>query len=127
MADNFYKDFSKYQGERSIHEATGAGRGYAVAGGVASAVEQCIRAYYPDVDVNIQHAEGLSDCKKILLLAKLGKLDGCLIEGMACPGGCIAGAGTNIAVEKAAKEVQKFVENSTKKLPQKDLYEIDLP
>ena len=120
-------DFSKYQGERSIHEATGAGRGYAVAGGVASAVEQCIRAYYPDVDVNIQHAEGLSDCKKILLLAKLGKLDGCLIEGIACPGGCIGAAGTKIAVEQAAKEVQKFVENSTKKLPQKDLYEIDLP
>lgn len=120
-------DFSKYQGERSIHEATGAGRGYAVAGGVASAVEKCVRAYYPDVDVKIEHAEGLSDCKKILLLAKAGKLDGCLIEGMGCPGGCIAGAGTNVAIEKAALAVKKFVENSSRGLPEKDLYEIDLP
>ena len=46
---------------------------------------------------------------------------------MGCPGGCIAGAGTNISVEKAQKEVQKFVENSTKRLPPKDLYEIELP
>jgi [FeFe] hydrogenase (group B1/B3) len=120
-------DFSKYVGERSLHEATGAGRGYAVAGGVASAIEQCIHEYYPNVDVKIEHAEGLADCKKVLLLAKAGKLDGCLIEGMGCPGGCIAGAGTNVSIEKAAAEVKKFVENSSKKLPAKDLYEIDLP
>ncbi len=120
-------DFSKYQNERSIHEATGAGRGYAVAGGVASAIEKCVKAYYPNVEVKIEHAEGLENCKKMLLLAGLGKKDGCLIEGMGCPGGCIAGAGTNISVEKAAAEVQKFVENSTKPLPAKDLYEIELP
>ena len=120
-------DFSKYQNEHSIHEATGAGRGYAVAGGVALAIEKCVKAYYPNVEVKIEHAEGLENCKKMLLLAGLGKKDGCLIEGMGCPGGCIAGAGTNISVEKAAAEVQKFVENSTKPLPAKDLYEIELP
>lgn len=120
-------DFSKYQGERSIHEATGVGRGYAVAGGVASAIEKCIRAYYPDVDVKIEHAEGLEECKKMLLLAKAGKKNGCLIEGMGCPGGCVAGAGTNISVEKANREVTKFVENSSKPLPAKNLYEIELP
>jgi iron only hydrogenase large subunit-like protein len=120
-------DFTKYKGERSIHEATGAGRGYAVTGGVASAVEQCIKEYYPGVEVNIEHAEGLAECKKMLLLAKMGKKDGCLIEGMGCPGGCIAGAGTNISIEKASAEVKKFVENSTKALPAKDLYEIELP
>ena len=120
-------DFSKYIGERSIHEATGAGRGYAVAGGVASAIEKCVQAYYPDVEVKIEHAEGLEECTNMRLLAKLGKKNGCLIEGMGCPGGCIAGAGTNIAVEKAAAEVKKFVENSSKPLPAKDLYEIELP
>ena len=120
-------DFSKYVGERSIHEATGAGRGYAVAGGVASAIERCVQAYYPDVEVKIEHAEGLEECKKMLLLAKAGKKEGCLIEGMACPGGCVAGAGTNIAIEKAAAEVKKLVQNSSKPLPAKDLYEIELP
>jgi len=120
-------DFSKYHAERNIHEATGAGRGYAVAGGVASAIEKCIHEYYPGVEVKIEHAEGLEDCRKMLLLAKAGKKNGCLIEGMGCPGGCIAGAGTNVSIEKAAAAVKKLVEGSTKPLPPKDLYEIDLP
>ncbi len=120
-------DFSTYDKEEPIHDASAAGRGYAVAGGVASAVESCVREYYPDVEVKIEHAEGLTDCKKILLLAKAGKMNGCLIEGMACPGGCVAGAGVNLPVAKGASEVKKFVNESTKKLPNKDLYEINLP
>ena len=120
-------DFKMYNKEDPIHDATGAGRGYAVAGGVAAAVEACVREYYPGVEVKIEHAEGLDACKKILMLAKAGKKNGCLIEGMGCPGGCVAGAGTNISIEKAAAEVKKFVDGSTKKLPEKDLYEIQLP
>jgi len=120
-------DFGTYEKEEPIHDATGAGRGYAVAGGVASAIEACVRQYYPDVEVKIEHAEGLSECRKMLLLAKLGKKNGCLIEGMGCPGGCVAGAGVNVPVEKGAAEVKKFVEDSTKKMPEKDLYEIQLP
>ena len=54
-------------------DATGAGRGYAVAGGVAQAIEKCLEAYYPDIQVNIKHAEGLAECRKILNLAKAGK------------------------------------------------------
>ena len=44
-------------------------------------------------------------------------MNGCLIEGMACPGGCIAGAGTNIALPQAVKEVTKFKESAEKSLP----------
>ena len=120
-------DFEKYRGEKSIHEATGAGRGYAIAGGVASAIEKCVKEYYPGVEVKIEHAEGLEECKKMLLLAKAGKKNGCLIEGMGCPGGCVAGAGTNISIAKATSEVEKVVNTSTKPLPPKELYEIDLP
>lgn len=103
-----------------LEGATGAGRGYGVAGGVASAIERCIHEYYPDVDVHIEHAEGLNDCKKMLMLAKAGKKNGCLIEGMACPGGCIAGAGTNVDLNVAAKALQGFVEEADKELPDFD-------
>ena len=120
-------DFNNYQGQKSIHQATGAGRGYAISGGVANAIEKCVKEYYPGVEVKIEHAEGLAECKKMLLLAKAGKKNGCLIEGMGCPGGCVAGAGTNVSIEKATNEVKKVVETSSKPLPAKDLYEIELP
>ncbi len=100
-----------------MQDATAAGRGYGVAGGVASAIEECINKYYPGTEVKIEHAESLAECKKMLLLAKAGKKNGCLIEGMACPGGCIAGAGTNIALPQAMKEVNKFKDAAEKKLP----------
>ena len=99
-------------------DATALGRGYGVAGGVASAIEECIKTYYPGTAVHIEHAEGLDECKKMLLLAKAGRKNGCLIEGMACPGGCIAGAGTNIAIPQAQKEVAKFKNDAMKKIPE---------
>ena len=54
----------------------------------------------------------------MLLLAKAGKKNGCLIEGMACPGGCIAGAGTNIAIPQAVKEVNAFKKSAAQEIPE---------
>lgn len=110
----------------SLHDATAAGRGYAVSGGVAGAIEECLKEYYPDVTPKIVHAEGLAECKKTLALAKAGKMNGCLIEGMGCPGGCIAGAGTNLALNKASSKIKWYKSVSTKKLPPKELAEIEL-
>ncbi len=97
--------------------STAAGRGYAVSGGVASAVKACINEYYPDVEVKVEHAEGLAECKKMLTLAKAGKKNGCLIEGMGCPGGCVAGAGTNIPINKASVAVHNFAKGTKKAIP----------
>ena len=72
------------------------------------------------MDVNIEHAESLTECKKMLMLAKVGKKNGCLIEGMACPGGCVAGAGTNIAIPQATKAVNTFKAESDVKIPSMD-------
>ncbi len=119
-------DLTQFEGDSSLHDATGAGRGYAVAGGVADAIAACLKEYYPDIPVHIEHAEGLTDCKKILALAKAGKMNGCLIEGMGCPGGCMAGAGTNEPPKKTSRLLKKFVASSTHKLPDKELEEIQL-
>ena len=119
-------DPNQTEGESSMHDATAAGRGYACAGGVADAIEKCVHEYYPDVDVKIEHAEGLAECKKMLMLAKAGKMNGCMIEGMGCPGGCIAGAGTILPIPKAKQEIEKIKKASTKQLPPKELREIEL-
>ena len=126
MFDGFGIDLESYEAESSLHDATAAGRGYAVAGGVAQAIEDCIKEYYPDETVDIRHAEGLDECKKLLTLAKAGKLNGCMIEGMGCPGGCVAGAGTLLPIEKARTNVKTHVSHSSKLLPPKELEEIEL-
>ena len=105
-------------------KATGAGRGYACAGGVASAIERCIAEYHPDVQVKIQHAEGLTECKKVLTLAKAGKLNGYLIEGMGCPGGCVAGVGTIIPPERAKIIVEQTVKQSETGVPPKEMQDL---
>lgn len=102
-------------------EATGAGRGYACAGGVSSAIEKCINEYYPGTQVKIAHAEGLADCRKALMLAKAGKYNGYMVEGMGCPGGCVAGVGTIIPPERAKVAVEQIVKGSSAAVPDKDL------
>lgn len=119
-------DPNKMEGDDAMHDATAAGRGYACAGGVAGAIEQCINEYYPGVEVKIEHADGLAECKKALMLAKAGKKNGCMIEGMGCPGGCVAGAGTIIPINKAQQEVKKIQAESSRKIPPKELSEIEL-
>ncbi len=37
------------------------------------------------MDVKIASAQGLAECKKLLMLAKAGKYNGYLLEGMGCP------------------------------------------
>lgn len=102
-------DLKTIEPDEELKNGTGLGRGFAAAGGVALAVEDVIRKLRPDAEVKIQRADGLRECRKLLTLARAGKLDGYLLEGMACPGGCIAGAGTIIAPEQAAKKLKEHI------------------
>ncbi len=98
-------------------KGTAAGRGFAVAGGVAQAVVDIIHEQHPDMEIKVANAQGLKDCKKLMTMAKAGKYDGYLLEGMACPGGCVAGAGTILSVEQGTKAVALFQKLSAKKNP----------
>ena len=84
------------------------GRGFAVGGGVAAAVVEAIKHIDPDREVKIQYGDGLRECRKMLTLAKAGKYNGYLLEGMACPGGCVAGAGTLLPVDLATKVIGRY-------------------
>ena len=92
----------------ALNEGTAAGRGFAVSGGVAGAVTDVIHQAHPDLEIKTARAEGLRECRKLMLMAKAGKYDGYLLEGMACPGGCVAGAGTLLPVELAANVVGRY-------------------
>lgn len=105
-----------------LTEGTGSGRGFAVSGGVAQAVKDQILKDHPDMEVKIQAAEGLKNCKTMLMMAKAGRLNGYLLEGMACPGGCVAGAGTLQPVMKSSAAVKKYVNEADKKISSESAY-----
>ncbi|MDI9521353.1 MAG: 4Fe-4S dicluster domain-containing protein [Bacillota bacterium] len=88
------------------------GRNYAVAGGVAAGVVNVIKKLDPGREVPVMKADGLSECRKMLTLAKAGKAKGHLLEGMACPGGCVGGPGTLAVITRAGKSVAAFAETS---------------
>ena len=94
--------------DKDFEAGTGAGRGFAVVGGVAAAVAEYIKEIRPGTEVKLEFGDGLRECRKMLLMAKAGKRDGYLLEGMACPGGCVAGAGTIQPVKQSAVSVEKF-------------------
>ena len=98
---------------KSDFEAASAdGRNFAVAGGVANAVVNAIHARYPDREVKVANAEGLENCRQMMKDAIKGKYPGYLLEGMACPGGCVAGAGTLVAIKKSAAAVRRYAKRS---------------
>ena len=110
-------DFETIPESDVLNEGTAAGRGFAVSGGVAKAVEDIIHQTNPEVEVKTARAEGLRECRKLMTLAKAGKYNGYLLEGMACPGGCVAGAGTVLPVELATKVVGRYQSEAKRESP----------
>ena len=106
-------DFDSLEEMEPMHGASADGRGFAVGGGVAHAVAEYIKENYPDMEIKMERADGLDNCRKLLTLAKAGKYNGYLLEGMACPGGCIAGAGTVMPIDKTAKAIKVHQNVST--------------
>ena len=84
-----------------VNDASTDGRNFAVAGGVAKSVVDVIHQRFPDKEIKVVNAEGLRECRKMMTMAKTGKYNGYLLEGMACPGGCVAGAGTMQPIKKS--------------------------
>ena len=94
--------------EDNFMQGTGAGRGFAVTGGVADAVVKAAATIAPEREVPVEYADGLRNCKKMLAMARAGKYNGYLLEGMGCPGGCVAGAGTITPVAKSSAAVKRY-------------------
>ena len=115
-------DFETIEGTTPLNEGTAAGRGFAVAGGVAGAVANLIHQTDPEAEVQTARAEGLRECRKLMTLAKAGKYNGYLLEGMACPGGCVAGAGTLLSVEQATKVVGRYQQEADASSPLESKY-----
>ena len=75
----------------SYQEASVFGKRFANAGGVTAAVVESMKEMNAECDAKVCKANGAAECKKALLLMKVGKLPEDFIEGMVCDGGCVGG------------------------------------
>lgn len=78
-------DFSQIPDQEAQYAASAPGVGFAASGGVAKAVEEVIEKLEPGRQVKTVYAEGLRECRQMLRMARTGKYNGYLLEGMACP------------------------------------------
>lgn len=72
-------------------EASIYGKRFGNGGGVTAAVVKCLEEMGENTDINVMKCSGGAECKKALLLLKLGKLPADFVEGMICQGGCVGG------------------------------------
>ncbi len=95
--------------EGVLDNASYFGRIFARSGGLADAVRQALKEQgLEDFPYNPVSCDGIEACRVALLKAKKGVLPNNFIEGMACIGGCIGGAGCLTHEEKNKKDVDQY-------------------
>ena len=77
--------------ENTYQESSVFGKRFGNSGGVTAAVLESLKESGSDADIKVCRANGAAECKKALLLLKVGRLQEDFIEGMACEGGCVGG------------------------------------
>ena len=94
--------------EGVLDNASYYGRIFARCGGLSDAVAEGLKEQGIDFDLKACSCDGIEACRMALLKASRNVLDANFIEGMACIGGCIGGAGCLTHGEKNRAEVDKY-------------------
>ena len=103
------RDFDLSQFEEGVLDnASYFGRIFARSGGLTDAAAEALKEQNIDFTVKPAVCDGIEACKIALLKLSKGMLDANFIEGMACVGGCINGAGCLTHGEKNKADVDKY-------------------
>ena len=101
--------------ESALHNASSFGRIFARSGGLCEAVQQAMTEQGITFDLKPVVCDGIEACRTALLKKSKNLLDGNFIEGMACIGGCIGGAGCLTHGDKNKTEVDKYSKEAAEK------------
>ena len=102
--------------EGVLDNASYYGRIFARCGGLADAVAEGLKEQgLEDFELKAVSCDGIEQCRVVLLKKSKNLLDANFIEGMACNGGCIGGAGCLTHGEKNKAEVDKYVREALEK------------
>lgn len=101
--------------EGVLNNASYFGRIFARSGGLTDAAMQAMKEQNIDFTIKPVVCDGIEACRVALLKLNKGILDGNFIEGMACVGGCINGAGCLTHGDKNKAEVDKYGKEAIEK------------
>lgn len=94
--------------EDVLDNASYYGRIFARSGGLSDAAAQGIKEQNIDFELKPVICNGMEECRTALMKKSKNVLSGNFIEGMACVGGCIGGAGCLTHGAKDKAEVDKY-------------------
>ena len=101
--------------EEALENASCFGRVFARSGGLSEAVAEGLKEQNIDFPLKAISCDGIEECRMALLKKSKNVLDANFIEGMACIGGCIGGAGCLTHGEKNKAEVDKYCKEAIEK------------
>ena len=101
--------------EDVLDNASYFGRIFARSGGLSDAVKQGLTEQNIDFDLKPIACDGIDECRVALLKKSKNVLDANFIEGMACVGGCIGGAGCLTHGEKNKAQVDEYGKEAMEK------------
>ncbi len=98
-----------------LDNASYYGRIFARCGGLSDAMAEGIKEHGSNFELKAVSCNGIEACRVALLKKLKSMLDANFIEGMACVGGCIGGAGCLTHGEKNKAEVDRYGEEAYEK------------
>lgn len=101
--------------ENELDNASYFGRIFARSGGLSDAVVQGLKEQNIEFDLKPAVCDGIEACRMALMKKSKNVLDANFIEGMACIGGCIGGAGCLTHGEKNKAQVDEYGKEALEK------------
>jgi len=105
--------------EETLDNASYYGRIFARCGGLSEAVNEILKEQGSDFELKGVVCDGIEECRTTLLKKSKNIIDVNFIEGMACTGGCIGGAGClthnirdRIQIDKYADKASSNIEET---------------
>lgn len=94
---------------KNLQQGSIYAKNFAVAGGVTASVVEALKEKGVEAELSVKGCNGAAECKKALMLMKVGRLPEDFLEGMCCEGGCVNGPGNILTGRDAQMNRQKVL------------------
>ncbi|MCR4633576.1 MAG: 4Fe-4S dicluster domain-containing protein [Erysipelotrichaceae bacterium] len=99
--------------DTAIDQATYYGRVFARSGGLTEAMKQGLKEINAELELKPETCNGIEQCRVAMLKKARNLLQGNFVEGMACNGGCIGGAGTLMKFGSKPANIDNYAKASS--------------